>query len=346
MKNSFSVLFLINFIGFLFYSIVAQSQFIDSQKGYISKSITNSLKEKNVPVNSKIKDLSNPLILSVIKQDTTLLYQIITWDGNEYIGNIVEFNGPKISLRTQNLGLITINKADIKRMTLIKLSKVKDGLYWQDHMQSTRYFWSPNGYGLKKGEAYYQNVWIFFNQVSVGITDNILIGGGLIPFFLFGGAPSPIWITPKVSFPVIKDKVNIGVGGLFATILQRGEKSMNFGITYGTVTLGPRNKNVTLGAGWGYADGSWATRPTISVSFISRLGRKGYFISENYLVDIGGEYFFLGMIGGRSMLGSGNIGLDYGLVIPISTEIGSFVAIPWLGITVPLGKRDQINLPE
>ena len=276
---------------------------------------------------------SEGLYRTAIQQDSTA-YRIITNDGNEFIGYIIEQNETGIILETTNFGTLTISRSNIKRIEVIEASMIRNGAYWNDHMQSTRHFWSPNGYGLRKGEAYYQNVWIFFNQFSFGLTDNLLLGGGIIPLFLFAGTPTPVWITPKVSFPIVQDKINVGAGGLFATIL--GEQDTNFGILYGTATFGPRNKNATFGVGYGYANGNWASRPTFSFSYISRVGRKGYFISENYLLGAGSGFVFLGMIGGRSILGSSEVGLDYGLVIPIANDMGTFLAIPWLGVTVPL----------
>ena len=208
-----------------------------------------------------------------VSQDSIATYRIITKDGNEFIGSLEEQDAKKIMLKTSNFGIITIQKADLQSMTIIEEEKIIDGAYWQEHMQSTRHFWSPNGYGLKKGEAYYQNVWLFFNQVSVGVTDNILIGGGLIPLFLLAGTPSPVWVTPKVSFPVVENKVNVGVGGLFATVV--GSEGSNLGITYGTATFGPRDMNLTVGVGYGYLDGDWGSTPTFSLSYISRVGKRG-----------------------------------------------------------------------
>jgi hypothetical protein len=337
MKKIFRILSAIILTSILF-SPMANGQFISNNEAYPNKNFTGGVQINYALAKREISDFSERRSLPMILQDSSITYQIITRDGNEYIGTLIKQNEQEIVLNTTTVGIITIKKDNIKRMKLIEPEKIRDGAYWEDHMQSTRYFWSPNGYGLKKGEAYYQNVWVFFNQFSVGITDNILLGGGLMPFFFFGGAPTPLWITPKVSFPVVENKINVGAGGLFATVLDLGEGGNNFGIVYGTTTFGPRNKNVTIGAGWGYANGSWANRPTFTLSYLSRVGRKGYFISENYLIDTGGDYLFLGMIGGRSMLGSGNIGLDYGLVIPITGYMDTFVAIPWLGITVPIGE--------
>ncbi|MCB9270107.1 MAG: hypothetical protein H6561_11110 [Lewinellaceae bacterium] len=75
--------------------------------------------------------------------------------------------------------------------------------------QSARYFFSPNGYGLHPGEAYYQNVWVLYNQVSFGITNNVSLGVGGASF-PFGADATPVWMTPKVSVPVVRDKFQVG----------------------------------------------------------------------------------------------------------------------------------------
>jgi len=176
------------------------------------------------------------LFLSVISssqvtQDTTLL-RLETIDGNEYIGKIISIDAENIVLSTDQLGVITLRKSTIKSMTPVFGSQIKDGLLWFENPQSTRYFWQPNGYGLRKGEAYYQNVWIFFNQFSYGVTDNFLIGAGIVPLFLFAGTSTPVWITPKLSIPIVKDKFNVGVGGLMGTVI--GEAESGFGLVYCT----------------------------------------------------------------------------------------------------------------
>ena len=273
---------------------------------------------------------------SLMVQDSTITYKIETTDGNEYIGEIIEQNAQLIILKTKNLGIITIQKANVVSIDVIDPNRVQGGVYWGDHMQSTRYFWQPSGYGLKKGEGYYQNVWIFFNQFSIGVSDKFLIGGGIIPLFLFAGAPSPVWVTPKLSIPVQQDKLNLGVGGLFATVL--GESDSNFGIAYGTVTIGSKDHNASFGLGYGYAGSSWSRTPAFSFSLLQRTGPKGYFVMENYFLDVDTDFFILSMIGGRRIIGN-HAGLDFGLVLPLNTGLNEFIAIPWLGITLPFGNK-------
>ena len=271
-------------------------------------------------------------------QDSLKTVLVVTVDNNEFVGQLIEETSEYVKIKTQSYGILTIQKVRIKTMKDVVNADIRSGVLWKQYMQSTRYFWQPNGYGLKKGEAYYQNVWVFFNQVSVGVTDNFLLGGGIIPVFFFNGAPTPVWITPKVSIPIVQDKVNLGVGGLFATVI--GAEGANLGILYSSATFGPRDRNFTFGVGYGYAGGDWANRPTFSANFLSRVGARGYFIMENYIIEVDRRYAVLSIIGGRSIFGNG-VGLDYGLVIPFFPDMDFFVAVPWLGITIPIGKKNQ-----
>ena len=261
------------------------------------------------------------------------MYRIETRDGNTYIGQIVSQDSMKVILDSEKLGEIKILRADIKRMYFIKKEKIIEGEYWFENPQATRYFYAPNGNALKKGEGYYQNVWVLFSSFAVGIEDNFSIGGGVVPLFLFAGAPTPVWITPKVSIPVTKDKLSLAAGGLLGTIV--GEDNAGFGILYGISTFGSKDKNLSMGLGYGYAGGEWAKSPMINISGMVRKGAKGYFLTENYLIKTGDTTTAIFWLGGRKIIK--NTGLDYGLIIPVNSEMEEFVAIPWLGLTIPFG---------
>ena len=189
-------------------------------------------------------------------QTDTLSYYIQTTDGNTYRGQILSRDSLSILFNLERFGEHSFLKTEIKKLEPLDKEKVVDNEYWMDNPQATRYFFSPNAYGLKKGEGYYQNVWVMVNSFAVGVTDYFSIGGGVVPLFLFAGSPTPVWITPKFSIPVSKDKFNLGGGALLGTVL--GEQEAGFGILYGISTLGSKDKNVSLGLGYGYAGGSWA----------------------------------------------------------------------------------------
>ena len=267
----------------------------------------------------------------------TVRYCIETIDGNVFIGSLQSSDSTQFIINTGEYGIVKVNINKVDKIYQIVSSKPGTKEYWHRNIQAARYFWAPNGYGLQKGEGYYQNYWVLFNQVSYGFTDYFSAGFGMMPLFIFGGAPTPIWVTPKFSIPVVKNKFNVGVGGLFGAVI--GEDGTSFGLAYGTSTFGSRDLNMSVGFGWGYTGESWANTPLINVSGIARVGRKGgYIMTENYFINFNGDDFIaLISFGGRNLINS--ISIDYGLFIPISNELDSFFAFPWLGITIPFQKK-------
>lgn len=262
--------------------------------------------------------------------DSTFI-KVETIDGNEFVGKIVKEDAEKIILETEKLGKITIQKVDLKSREQITSEQIKNGKLWFDNPQATRYFWAPNGYGLKKGEGYYQNIYVLWNQFSVGVTDNFSLGAGVIPLFLFGGTPTPVFATAKFSIPLKKEKINLGGGAIIGTVL--GEDLGGFGIVYGVSTFGSRDNNVTFGIGYGFAGGDFASTPLINFSGMSRISSRGYIITENYYINGGGVI----SLGGRWMIKKAS--LDFLLVIPYGEDIGTFVAFPVIGFAIPFGSN-------
>jgi hypothetical protein len=266
--------------------------------------------------------------------DSTRTVRVETIDGNVFVGFVVTEDSSALIIKTENLGEIRVPRNNIKSKTELKQVKKVGGVYWLPNTQSARYFWAPNGYGLEKGSSYYQNIWILYNQFSYGLSDNFSIGASMVRLFLFGTAV-PFWIVPKLSIPVVKDKFNIGTGAFLGTII--GEQTGIFGLLYGTTTFGSRDKNLSLGLAYGFAGGEWMKVPIINVSGMVRIGPRGYLISENYVITIEKEVVVLISAGGRSIIR--NVGLDYSLWIPMGAEINSFIAIPFLGVTIPIGRK-------
>ena len=276
-------------------------------------------------------------VISISKNEIVYdnLVSVETVDGNEFLGEITNEDSLSIVLKTKSYGEITISKNDIKSREKVEVQQMKEGKFWFPNPQSTRYFWSPNGYGLKKGEGYYQNIWVLWNQFSYGLSDNFSVGGGVIPLFLFGGQPTPIFATAKFSVPIVKNKINIGGGAIVGTVLGAGETE--FGILYGLSTFGTPDNNISLGLGYGFAAGGWTTTPLLNVNAMFRVTNRGYFITENYYINIDGESAIFLSLGGRWIIKKAT--LDYGLVFPIIDDVG-FFALPWLGFTIPFGNTN------
>jgi len=264
----------------------------------------------------------------------TLLVRIETSDGNEYIGTIVREDEQILVLKTETLGEITVQKASIKNREVIRKEQIREGEVWFENPQSTRYFWAPNAYGLKKGEGYYQNIYVFWNQFTFGLSDNFSLGGGVIPLFLLGGGPTPIFLTGKVSVPLAENKVNLGAGALVGAVV--GEDAGSFGIVYGVSTFGDPDKNFSLGLGYAFAGGEWASSPLINLSGMVRASKRMYFLTENYYVHADGEGGGIIGLGGRWLIKKAS--LDFIFIIPFGADMDTFIAFPAIGFVIPIGK--------
>ena len=97
------------------------------------------------------------------------LYLIETKDGNQYIGEVLYEDAKIVRINTESLGILNINRIDILKIEPIKIEQMIGNEYWFENPQATRYFWTPNGYGLKKGEGYYQNMDTFFAVPWLGL---------------------------------------------------------------------------------------------------------------------------------------------------------------------------------
>ena len=68
-----------------------------------------------------------------------------------------------------------------------------------------------------------------------------------------------------------------------------------------------------------------------------KYGEMDILISENYFIQTASETAIILSFGGRSIIKKA--GLDYGLIIPIIGGMDQFLALPWLGITIPFGNK-------
>jgi len=258
---------------------------------------------------------------------------IETLNGEEIEGFLLDQNSKELTIFTEQGKAIKVKTSDVLRMEYDREEKPRFAEEYKYKVHASRYFFGPNALNIKRGEGYYQNNFIFLNQVSVGLSDNFTIGLGTVPLFIFGfGAPTPVWITPKFSVPIVPGKMTVAAGGLFGTVIGN-DFNNTFGLGYGSFTLGNHNRNINLSIGYGMADGDWSEAPTISIGGMAKLTKRFYLISENYLVF--DTYIF--SLGGRTVFR--DLSLDYGFIYPLEFE----GALPWLGITIPFKLNLQDN---
>lgn len=255
------------------------------------------------------------------------VYRIETMDGSVYVGELISETDETVTIRTESAGDVTISLDSIRNMEAIGREEARRQS-WHENHQSSRYLFSPSAIGLNQGRGYYQNSWIFFNNVNYGITDHLSIGGGIIPVFLFGSVSVPFWITPRLKLPLDSDNFHLSAGALIGGAIGESETG---GVFYGNSTWGDGNRNLTLGLGYAFGAGEIETTPVVSVSGMIRTSRTIYLVSENYFINDSG---FNGLASFGVRWAPENFSVDFALLRPLE-NLDSFIGFPWISLAIP-----------
>ncbi|WP_247233015.1 hypothetical protein [Telluribacter sp. SYSU D00476] len=273
-------------------------------------------------------------------------------DGTVLRGVILSETEEGVRIRTDNLGELFITRDKIDKIEREVAGYYRNGQFWFQNPHSTRYFWAPSALPLRKGEGYYQNAYIFINSVAIGVTDQFSMGAGWVlnPTFRDWQV---FFITPKVSFPSTSN-VTFGAGmigvGVFSnrnTYDNRGYVTGHrlgtdlFGIGYGNVTFGNTEKNFTLGLGWGFSNDDIASTPVVNLAYMSRVGRRVGFVTENWLVLNGIDNDPLALLSGGVRFFGEKTSIDLGLWIPAVADMDAFIAIPYVDFVLKFGKKPR-----
>ncbi|MCC3151888.1 hypothetical protein Q3A66_00315 [Hymenobacter sp. BT770] len=232
-------------------------------------------------------------------------YSVELLSGSSFNGILRASNAQELEFETKDLGLVKVQRANLKRLELLTEQQAKKG--FQDVGNGTRLLFAPTARNLRRGEGYVQDIEVYFIGANYGITDNISLGV-LVPIIPFV-AGKAIAITPKVSVPV-SEKFHVGVGALYAHISAFGE-SAGGGIGYGVGTYGTADDNVTLGVGYGFTSrGETSSSPLVVLGGAKRISNYVSLLNETYIYDGGA----LGLVGGRfhAKRFSGSLGFVYG----------------------------------
>jgi len=160
---------------------------------------------------------------------------------------------------------------------------------WHNDSSDTRLLLGPTARSLKRGEAYVDDVGIFFPSVQIGLSDRVSIGVGT-PLVLPQTDVRPgdaLWLTPKVQ--VFKRQKTQAALGL-VHVAARGH---HVGLAYGVATHGTPNAALTVGLGLAYPQVE-GRRPVALVGAEKRVSPHVKLITENYLAVKYGDAFLSG----------------------------------------------------
>ena len=204
----------------------------------------------------------------------------------------------------------------------------------QNSPQSTYYFFQSNGIGLRKNTSYYQNVFLFINNYSYGVSDNFAIGAGAILIPISSVESLPAWVTTKVSFPINnRDDLFVGINMIAG---KEFWGNATYAAVYSSLTIGKWDRNINLNVGFhDQGQAGWADHPSFSISSRYGITSKFHLMFESFFVRDDDAAFKSGFLflGGRSL--TNRLVFDYGLIYGFA-EDNDGIVLPWFSLSVPI----------
>ncbi len=250
--------------------------------------------------------------------DTLKVVKLVLTDGSELVGKIVEEQEDRYIFLTLSGIRVEVQKTAVKEKEELRGEAVGTE-YKRVDPNRTRLFFAPTARALPQGKGYFSAYEIFFPFLAVGVTDYLTLSGGmsLVP----GVSEQLLYFAPKIRFAHLEN-FDLAGGVLYAGVPSAG----SFGIAYGVATFGSERAALTVGLGYGFADGDFADSPVIVLGGEVQLSNSLKLLTENWLPP---ESDVLVYSFGLRFFGE-SLAADFGFIgVTESTEGWPF--FPWLG---------------
>ena len=263
-------------------------------------------------------------------------YKVELKDGTVLNGKLISETETEIEIQLEDIGQLTINRNKIKRLIPDVVSHEVKKSFWFKNPHATRLLFAPTAIPLKRGEGYYQNIYIVGNMFNYGLLDNLSIGGGFDFITMFANYDDG-W-NPMLNFNIksgfqLTDNFHAGAGGMYIAVPGIGPT----GIVYGLGTLGSYNSNLTLGLGWGFVDGTFEEKPFIMIGGMARISEKLWFVSENWIAPVNDNKHYLVVSYGIRFVAN-RIAVDLAFINSKDIIEGIVIGIPFVDFVIKLGK--------
>ncbi|MCH2663150.1 hypothetical protein MK139_02335 [bacterium] len=198
------------------------------------------------------------------------------------------------------------------------------------HPNATRLFFAPTARMLTTGTGYLANHLLFFPSFAVGLSDLATLGGGfsILPGINF--SDQMFFITPKVGFSPAEN-IHLAAGAFVGGFPASDEMNGTIGVTYGVGTVGPPERTITVGLGWGFANQEVQGKPMLMIGGEWLINRRASLITENWKVPSAPPVVSLGV----RLLGD-RFHADLALVNTLDEPI--FPGIPIIGLVYAFGR--------
>ncbi len=276
------------------------------------------------------------------------LLVITLTDKTEYVGKIESSESKFLNIITHENQKVRIPKELIKdvvgledsdfarreRTALKMKNEVKDTVARPNYTDASlsRLIIFPTARPLKPGQGYIQLNELFFPFAAIGIGNFLTLGGGIsiLPTI----QRQIVYLSPKIT-PLHSENLDLAAGVFYMTTTDF--KDIGFqngvGIAYTMTTLGDKDKNISVGLGWGFSGKYFSKKPIIILGGDIKIGRNLKLIAETWTPL--GTNFILGMVGFR-VIGKHITG-DVAAVRPFGKDLSGGSFFPWFSLTYNFG---------
>lgn len=215
--------------------------------------------------------------------DSTKVQMITLTDGSTLVGKIVEVGDTEIKFEGA-FGQSTIRKDRIRQIKEVDKSRIRSGKHWFPDPNRSRLFLWPTGRTLDKGQGYFGDIYLFLPSVAYGVTNNFSVEGGLSLFPGLNPSEQLMYLVPKLGFK-LAPLVDASVAAIVFRVptVFDNHNSVTVGLLCGTGTIGSEDYNLSVGLGYGFADGRLADKPAVMVGGELRIARRLALMSENWM---------------------------------------------------------------
>ena len=212
------------------------------------------------------------------------LIEVSIYKGGDFIGFFLAENDSFLIINHIQVGELPFWRNEIKRITHLQAGRFFNGQYWPTGINDHYYYSLPNAFTLPKGDIFYRNDWLNFNQVAYGVSSRISIGLSFDAFSIFSQLgdntyPPILALSPKYSIPApTMPGIQFAAGAFILSLPdyvldERDGPVLDAALVYGLGTLGTRDRNLTMGLAYGYANQRWSTRPAFFIGSNYRVAR-------------------------------------------------------------------------
>ena len=248
-------------------------------------------------------------------------------DGSSVRGRVVATSDSSCTVLTGTGLGIAVPLRTVKSWRVVGVEPAGFGRFGRRDPGRTRLFLAPTARTLPRGEGYVGDYYVLFAVVGYGITDRVMLSGGMSLIPGLGLDQQLLYFAPKVGL-VATPKVHLAVGALYMRLGVSDLVNAWGGVGYAAATFGSEDAAFTLGLGWPFAAGGTTSSPWVMAGGEERVSRglkllvEGWkFPGTNVVPVVGGVRFV-----------DEKVAVDLGLVQVVGADFHGIV--PWVDFTV------------